>query len=73
MNNDGSQKLMQRKKQKKGNWYVYSGKQMPSFLQNKPDSDQDEESDNQLSLGSEGMPVSWKWSCQAQIGTQIAY
>lgn len=43
------------------------------FLQNQPHSDEDEESDNQLRVGSGGMPVSWKWSCQAQIGTQIAY
>ena len=43
------------------------------FLQNQPHSDEDEESDNQLRVDSGGMPVSWKWSCQAQIGTQIAY
>ena len=43
------------------------------FLQNQADSDEDEESDNQLRVGSGGMPVSWKWSRQAQFGTQIAY
>lgn len=43
------------------------------FLQNQESSDEVEESDNQLRVGSGGMPVSWKWSRQAQFGTQIAY